>query len=465
MTTLCLTSYGHRLVETAPKALASLMGGKHQPDRIILYIAEKDRQFVSDQFKRLPVEIRIVPDYMSHKKFCGLTDRSLDDDFIVIVDDDLHYKEYFWDKLWQKYEQHKDETPFIVCNRAQTISLRKYFERKFVMRDDPDTGRYIFGSGSGLLIPPRTLRIDGDTLKAGFDNFPHCDETYYSLLCLKNGINIVSTGKPQPFYQIPLPKKDPRGLWDKFNKTEKDDTLKRALRYFGLSVNEPITVSFTSWTKRIKYAADVVKRMRRQTYEPSKIILTLAVEEFPNKEADLPKELTILVADDFEIRWTEKNMLTFKKLIPLLDMPSNEWLLIVDDDVDYPDNFIETMLNSAVDDRPVTGSWLRSDYRQYGNILSASGAFTLIKPRHCMPIFSDMSEFCFSVENNLASDPILTYSVLLSGYTFRRASVDFKVLARKSDGKYPAPFSGGDNGRRRCANTHKIIQKFIQKGV
>lgn len=462
MTTLCLTSYGYRLVETAPKALASLMGGKHQPDRIILYIAEKDRQFVSDQFKRLPVEIRIVPDYMSHKKFYGLTDRSLDDDFIVIVDDDLHYKEYFWDKLWQKYEQHKDETPFIVCNRAQCISDRKYFERKFVMKDDPDTGRFVFGSGGGLLIPPHTLRIDESVLKEGFDNFPHCDETFYSCYCIANHITTYCTGKPQAFYQIPLPKKDPRGLWEKFNKDEKDDTLQRALRYFGLSVNEPILVSFTSWTKRIQYAAAVVERMRRQTYKPVKIVLTLATEEFPNKEADLPEELTALVADDFEIRWTERNTYTFKKLLPLLDTPYSDWVLIIDDDVDYPDNFIDSMLKNASGDFPITGSWLKTDYRQYGSALSANGAFTLIKPRHCMPVLKDMSDFCLNVQNDIASDPILTYSVFMNGLKFQRCVVNYNGLQKQNDGKFPAPYSGGKEGRQRSEDTHAIIQRYIK---
>lgn len=460
MTTLCLTSYGYRLVETAPKALASLMGGKHQPDRIILYIAEKDRQFVSDQFKRLPVEIRIVPDYMSHKKFYGLTDRSLDDDFIVIVDDDLHYKEYFWDKLWQKYEQHKGESPFIVCNRAQLISGNVYRKTPFVMKDDPDCGKFRFGSGSGLLIPPRTMRISKETLAKGFEIAPHCDETFYSCYCIANHITTYSTGKPQLFYQIPLPKKDPRGLWEKFNKDEKDSVLVRCKAHFGIT-DEQIFVSFTSWKKRIGYASKVVERMKRQTLPPTKIILTLSSDEFPQREGELPTELLAMRDSQFEIRWVKEDTKTFKKLEPLFYIHPEHWVLIIDDDIPYDDKFIETMFDSVKGNNPVTGSHLKTYYRQYGSILSCAGAYCLIKPLHCLPYLKEMEEYLRSKGiYDATSDPLVTYSVLLNGYKFIPSRVNYYPLARKSN--LPAPYSGGKEGRQRSEDTHAIIRRYIK---
>jgi hypothetical protein len=460
-TTVSLTSYGERLKEATPKAIRSLFSQDFTPDKVILYLAEKDRQNVENQFENLPVEIRIVPDVMSHKKFFALTEREFDNDFIVIVDDDLQYKPYFWGKLWAKYEEHKSEQNFIVCNRAQTVSNRKYKERKFVMKTDPDCGRFIFGSGAGLLIPPQTMRFNKETINESFALCPHCDETFFSAYCIKNDIKTFCTGKPQPFWVIPLPAKDAYGLWDKFNKFEKDETFRRAFEYFQIPIETPVVVSFTSWPKRINFAADVVRRMRAQTHRPTRIILTLAAEEFPNKENDLPKELTSKIAPDFEIRWTDKNTYTFKKLLPIIEAQNDDLFLIIDDDVIYPTNFIESMLDGVDMFRPVSGSRLRTNYRHFGNVVSANGAMTLIKPSHCMPELKQLAEKCLSETNDIASDPILTYSVFLHGLTFATSKRDFRQLQAQTDGKFPQPYSAGKSGRARSERTHEIILKYI----
>ena len=462
-TIVTLTSYGHRLKTTCPKAIRSLFMKDFSPDKVILYVAEKDRKMVGNQFDGLPIEIRYVADYMSHKKFLGLADRTLDDDFIVIVDDDLQYKPYFWQKMWRKYEKYAEtEQNFIICNRAQTLSERRYSERKFVLKEDADKGRLIFGSGAGLLIPPKTMRISEDFVKEGYEIAPHCDESYYSAYCIKEGITTICTGHPQCFYPIPLPKEDSQGLWDKFNRFEKDDTLAKVLAHFGVKNAEDVTISFTSWRKRIRYASAVVKRMRAQNHRPNRIILTLSEDEFPQKEKELPNDLIALISDNFCIKWTKKNTKTFKKLLPLFEIPENEWLLIIDDDVEYPNDFIDNMLQSADGSRPITGSWLKTDYRQYGNSLSANGSMTLIKPKHCLPMLKRMSDYALNIQDDIASDPILTYSVLAQGLTFGKCKVNYRDLQAKTDGRYPAPYSAGKEGRARSEKTHEICQHFLK---
>ena len=67
-----------------------------------------------------------------------------------------------------------------------------------------------------------------------------------------------------------------------------------------------IVVSFTSWTKRIHLAKNVIQLMLSQTKRPGRIILNLSIDEFPQKENELPKDLIRIINmnnDVCEINW------------------------------------------------------------------------------------------------------------------------------------------------------------------
>lgn len=460
-----LTSYGARLGTTCSKAIKSLNSClDYKPDLIVLYVAEQDKSLVKNQFDKIRnLSIRYVPDYKSHKKFIALTEREFIDDYVVIADDDLSYKPYFFQRLFEKFEEHRNIDKFIVCNRAQLVVDMTYNNRKFILKGDPDDGRMLFGSGGGLLIPPHIMRFEESLIEEAFKLSPHCDEQFYSAYCIKNNIKTFCTGKPQPFTPLQLPKEDPKGLWDKYNCREKDVTFHKIFEYFKLEINEKIFVSFTSWRARINYAAKVVERMRKQTLKPEKIILTLSIDEFPEKEKELPENLVNMVGDDFTIRWVKENTYTFKKLEPLFYIHPEHWVLIVDDDVDYPKDFIQTMYYSLNGDEPVTGSSLKTWYREWKNVVSANGAFTLIKPKHCLPYLKDIFEYLLQFTTDIASDPILTYAVLMNKLTFKTSKVDYRKLQAKWDGKYPMPYSGGKEGRARSDRTHDLIHKYFEE--
>lgn len=460
-----LTSYGARINTTLPVTLKSLNNcNNFKPSKIIVYIAHDDKKLINEKLFRQfdNVEFRFVDDFKSHKKFFSLTDRSLDGEFIVIVDDDLNYKTYFFEKLFAKYDQHKgDSDNFIVCNRAQLISGKQYRRTPFILKDDADCGKFRFGSGSGLLIPPHVMRFEVDTLAKGFELSPHCDETFYSCNCVANNIVTYTTGLPQPFYMTPLPTADPSGLWTKYNQYEKDEIMIKMKKYFNM-IDDNIFVSFTSWTKRIQFASHVVEMMRKQTLKPYKIILTLSTDEFPNKLKDLPSDLVAMQGEDFEIRWVKENSKTFKKCEPLFYINKEHWVLLVDDDVNYPENFIETMVASVRDGNPVTGSHLKTDYRQHGNILSANGAFTLIKPLHCLPYLKQMKEFAFERGFlSLCSDPALTYAVMMNGYKFTPSIKNYFQL-QKNGKKLPEPYSSGKIGIERNKQSHEVLQEYLK---
>lgn len=110
-----------------------------------------------------------------------------------------------------------------------------------------------------------------------------------------------------------------------------------------------IIVSMTSWPKRINNVPKVVYSLLTNTVKPDKIICNLAIEEFPNKEKDLPEELLLLTENTcFEIYWVKRNTFVFKKFIPTLKRfyNSDYFLFTVDDDELYDKTYIETGINA-----------------------------------------------------------------------------------------------------------------------
>lgn len=106
-----------------------------------------------------------------------------------------------------------------------------------------------------------------------------------------------------------------------------------------------IIVSLTSHPKRIKSVVKTIKTLLTQTLKPDKVILWLAVEQFINKEKDLPIELLNLKEYGLSIEWCE-DIRSYKKIVPtLINYPDNI-IITVDDDIYYANNTIEVLYNS-----------------------------------------------------------------------------------------------------------------------
>ena len=133
--------------------------------------------------------------------------------------------------------------------------------------------------------------------------------------------------------------------------------------------NLKIIISLTSWPKRIKNVATVVKSLLNQNIEPDLIELNLCIIEFPNKEKDLPKELNILLSKNkkIEINWVKKNTGVFKKIIPTIQKyyGLNYYLLSVDDDYIYRKDYIELMVYNIK--KYNSDSFCLSKYKIIGN--------------------------------------------------------------------------------------------------
>lgn len=107
-------------------------------------------------------------------------------------------------------------------------------------------------------------------------------------------------------------------------------------------------VSLTSWKGRInnpdlpRVLFSIFSQKTKYEYE---VNLTLSLEEFPNKEKDLPELLNDFVDDGrMKITWVEGNTRALKKLYPLIENTKVP-ILTTDDDIILRKNAVETFMD------------------------------------------------------------------------------------------------------------------------
>ena len=116
---------------------------------------------------------------------------------------------------------------------------------------------------------------------------------------------------------------------------------------FGFFNN--IFVTMTSWKKRIENVMPTIRSILENTLTPNKIYINLSVEEFPNKENDLPQDLVrfVNVNKSIVINWVEgKNTKTMKKIFPILKYLNDDDIIIdTDDDILFPKDLIKSRIS------------------------------------------------------------------------------------------------------------------------
>ena len=107
-----------------------------------------------------------------------------------------------------------------------------------------------------------------------------------------------------------------------------------------------LIVSFTSHPARIQVVPQVLESLYSQSMKPDRILLWLAEEQFPNKEADLPKALIDdAAAGKFELRWCDDLGSHKKYYYSMIEFP-NDIIITVDDDIHYDPRMVETLYKS-----------------------------------------------------------------------------------------------------------------------
>ena len=111
-----------------------------------------------------------------------------------------------------------------------------------------------------------------------------------------------------------------------------------------------LIVSLTSYPDRMYDIHYCIYSLLIQSLKPNKIILWLAEEQFPNKDKDLPKKLFEFTKYGLTIKYT-KDLRSYKKLIPSLKEYPNSIVVTADDDIFYPQNWLEKLYNSWKDNK------------------------------------------------------------------------------------------------------------------
>ena len=149
-----------------------------------------------------------------------------------------------------------------------------------------------------------------------------------------------------------------------------------------MNINVKIVVTLTSFKGRINQVYLVIENILHQTIKPDLIYLNLSVEEFPNKENDLPKDLVELSNNElsFIINWVEgKNTKAFKKIIPILTYLDNDDIIFfIDDDILFKPEVLENRINQFIKNDynvVIAAPWKASKYYKHSKV----GPSTLCK--------------------------------------------------------------------------------------
>lgn len=108
-----------------------------------------------------------------------------------------------------------------------------------------------------------------------------------------------------------------------------------------------VIISLTTFPARINTVYKTISTLLQQTIKPDRVVLWLASEQF--KDKILPENLIRLQEYGLEIKWTEKDIRSFKKLIPSLKEFPEDIIITADDDIFYPDDFVENLYNAYLE--------------------------------------------------------------------------------------------------------------------
>lgn len=105
-------------------------------------------------------------------------------------------------------------------------------------------------------------------------------------------------------------------------------------------------IALTSWKKRINTVGLTIYNLFETCGPDYHIVLTLAEEEFPKKEQELPRDLVLMNrAGMFEILWCKRNVKSFKKWLFCAGKYPKVPVISADDDCIYTCNYADKLYN------------------------------------------------------------------------------------------------------------------------
>lgn len=178
---------------------------------------------------------------------------------------------------------------------------------------------------------------------------------------------------------------------------------------------EHVVVALTSFPGAIAYAPGAIRSVLDGSVKPDVLVLYVTLSQFGDK--GLPREIAVLAEqyDNFEIRDYDRDIRSYRKLVPALDDFPESVIVTIDDDVCYHRHMLRDLLRlherypldvvahrvkRVMVGRPYR-KWpkyrwyhflFRRLYRKYGNIQTGVGG-VLYPPHSLRPDMIDVGKF------------------------------------------------------------------------
>lgn len=121
------------------------------------------------------------------------------------------------------------------------------------------------------------------------------------------------------------------------------ETMRRDITPREHELNAPLIVSVTSYPKRFDVLHLTLTCLLNQTIKPDMVMLWVAEDDFKY----LPEAVLNLRTQGLRIRQTE-DIKSYKKLIPALWEMPDAYIVTADDDLYYPKNWLERLVDTAI---------------------------------------------------------------------------------------------------------------------
>ena len=152
--------------------------------------------------------------------------------------------------------------------------------------------------------------------------------------------------------------------------------------------NAKAVIALTSWKKRISTVGMTIFNLMRVCGPKYHIVLTLAKDEFPRMESELPKDLKLFIKTGLlEILWVQTNWRSFKKWIFTSVRYPTVPIISADDDCLYKYNFADELYSHITSPKTCVTYWCdRFKHTPYYN---TAGYATCYSPNY----FGDVRKY------------------------------------------------------------------------
>jgi hypothetical protein len=226
-----LTSYYKRF-STLPLVLDSLQRQTIKPDKIELWIENKDIKFLPKKISKFKnVNVRVCEnDLFSYKKIIPALIEN-QNRFIVTFDDDIIYSNKSLEQLVNKAKIYPED---IIANRVHKMKIVNNVPDNYnnwnLNNTDNHSLNFFTGIG-GVLYPPNCFYKDVTNIECFKELCPHNDDIWLNWMIKLNKKNIVNSKFNKKFVMI---KKIKSGLFKKNVKQNfNDEQIKRVIKKYG----------------------------------------------------------------------------------------------------------------------------------------------------------------------------------------------------------------------------------------